>query len=182
MKKIFFTAIFLFLITNIFAQQPSFINIRIPDSKTPGTVRLKEFSAEAEVYADIAVTKLDMILENTTSSVLEGEVEFPLGENESITGYALDINGRLRDGVVVEKEKGRQIFEAVVRQGIDPGLVEKTAGNNFKTRVYPIPADGIRHLQITYQTELKNTDRYFFSALPENQLDSFKFKITINSS
>lgn len=179
MKKIFFTAIFLFLITNIFAQQPSFINIRIPDSKTPGTVRLKELSAEAEVYADIAVTKLDMILENTTSSVLEGEVEFPLGENESITGYALDINGRLRDGVVVEKEKGRQIFEAVVRQGIDPGLVEKTAGNNFKTRVYPIPANGIRHLQITYQTELKNTDRYIFSALPENQLDSFEFKITI---
>ncbi|WP_287280595.1 VIT domain-containing protein [Treponema sp.] len=179
MKKIFITSIFLFFTATIFAQQTSFINIKIPDSKTEGTVRLKELSAEAEVYADIAVTKLDMIIENTTASILEGEIEFPLGENESVTGYALDIDGRMRNGVVVEKEKGRQIFEAVVRQGIDPGLVEKTAGNNFKTRVYPIPANGVRHLQITYQTELKNTDRYIFSALPENQLDSFDFKITI---
>ena len=179
MKKIFITSIFLFFTATIFAQQTSFINIRIPDSKTEGTVKLKELSAEAEVYADIAVTKLDMIIENTTASILEGEIEFPLGENESVTGYALDIDGRMRNGVVVEKEKGRQIFEAVVRQGIDPGLVEKTVGNNFKTRVYPIPANGIRHLQITYQTELKNTDRYIFSALPENQLDSFDFKITI---
>ena len=47
------------------------------------------------------------------------------------------------DGVAVEKHEARQVYEEVVRQGIDPGLVQWTAGNNFQTRVFPIP--GQRH-------------------------------------
>lgn len=46
-----------------------------------------------------------------------------------------------------------QIFEDVVRRNIDPGLVEMTEGNNFKTRVYPIPASGVRHLKIVVEKE-----------------------------
>ena len=50
------------------------------------------------------------------------------------TGKRSHGNGKMRDGVVVEKEKARQTFEAVERQNIDPGILEKTKGNNYKTR------------------------------------------------
>ncbi|MBO4704944.1 MAG: DUF2135 domain-containing protein [Spirochaetaceae bacterium] len=165
--------------------------------------RLSELSVEVEVMGNIATTTLDMIFVNDTNRILEGELEFPLGEGETVTGYALDINGKMRQGVVVEKDKGRQVFEAIVRQGVDPGLIEKTSGNNFKTRVYPLPAKGSRHVQITYQSRLWKADaigsasgatstngavsaatavadrKCIYSALPSGKLDSFSFRITV---
>ena len=147
LKKHFITLIISSLLLGIIsAQQPSEIKMT--------NARLSELSVDVEVMGNIATTKLDMIFVNDTNRILEGELEFPLGEGETVTGYALDINGKLRQGVVVEKDKGRQVFETVVRQNVDPGLVEKTAGNNFKTRVYPLPANGSRHVQITYQSRL----------------------------
>ena len=73
-----------------------------------------------------------------------------LPEGSTISGYALDIQGKMIDGVAVEKDKGRQVFEKIVRQGIDPGLIEWTKGNNFKTRVFPIPAKGFAFLFLAY--------------------------------
>ena len=156
------------------------MNVQNAASGSTNPVRLSTMEADVQVMGNIATTTLDMVFVNDTNRVLEGEFEFPLGEHESITGYALDINGKLRQGVVVEKDKGRQVFEAVVRQGIDPGLVEMTAGNNFKARVYPLPAKGSRHVQVTYQSELHSSPRqYTFSALSADTLDQFDFRITV---
>lgn len=58
------------------------------------------------------------------------------------------------DGVVVGKDKGRQVFETEVRKGIDPGLIEWTKGNTFKTRVFPIPARGTRTIRLGYVSEV----------------------------
>ena len=175
--------------------EPDFIKMNVPGQDDKSSVRLSELSCNVEIIGNVAVTTLDMIFVNDSNRVLEGEFEFPLGQNEFVTGYALDINGKMRKGVVVEKDKGRQVFEAVVRQGIDPGLVEMTAGNNFKTRVYPLPAKGSRHVQLTYQSELKTaqeadsstradiTDNsklyYKYNALSSQKLDSFNFTITL---
>ncbi|MBP5753644.1 MAG: hypothetical protein J6W60_12445, partial [Treponema sp.] len=103
-------------------------------------------------------------------------------QGQNVVGYALDINGRMRQGVAVEKEKARTVFEDVVRKNVDPGLVELTAGNNFKTRVYPLPARGSRHVQITYEEvlPLSGTNRtYVLQPLTDEVLDSFKFQISV---
>lgn len=190
MKKIVSIALsvfaFMALSTEVFSQQANQqikMNAQNKDSSSPSPVRMNSLSADVQVMGNIAITTVDMVFCNDTDRVLEGEFEFPLGAGESIIGYALDINGKMRQGVVVEKDKGRQVFEAVVRQGIDPGLVEMTSGNSFKTRVYPIPAKGSRKVQITYQGELKNSSSdgkaYVFSALSSEVLENFDFKITV---
>lgn len=185
MKKILSAAFGLFFASALSAQAASIIrmNINGKDPAAHSPVRLTNISVNAKIMGNIAVTTLDMFFQNDSNRILEGEFEFPLGENETITGYALDINGKMRQAVVVEKDKGRQVFEAVVRQGIDPGLIEMTSGNNFKTRIYPIPAKGSRHVQITYQSELKksysNDSRtYVYSALTSDKLEHFDFNIT----
>ena len=73
----------------------------------------------------------------------------------------MTVNGKPREGVVVEKAKGRQVFESIVRQGIDPGLLEWTKGNAFKARVYPIPAKGDKKIVIAYEQELKDAGKGF---------------------
>lgn len=127
------------------------------------SLRVYEVERIINSFANILTTEIEYMIENRTNRILEGEFEFPLEEGESVTGYALDINGTMREGVVVEKEKGRQVFEEIVRRGIDPGLVEMTSGNNFKTRVYPVNANGVRHLRITVEKEIP------FSQLSEKQ-------------
>ncbi|MEP6677638.1 MAG: DUF2135 domain-containing protein, partial [Ferruginibacter sp.] len=45
------------------------------------------------------------------------------------------------------------------RRNVDPGLLEKTEGNNFRTRIYPIPAKGCRTVLIGYEQELTMTNK-----------------------
>lgn len=121
---------------------------------TENPMRLDRLSIDIKVIGQIAVTTLDMTYYNPNSRVMEGEFNFPLGEGQSVSRFALDINGTMREAVVVEKEKGRKTFEAIVRRGVDPGLLEMTAGNNFRMRVYPLPAKGTRRVILAFEQEL----------------------------
>jgi len=145
-------------------------------------LRMNELTINVEVLGNIARTTMEMSFENKTDRVLEGEITFPLGEGQTVTRFALDVNGAMREGVVVEKQKGQQIFEAVIRQKIDPGLLEKTSGNNFKARVYPIPANGNKRMIIAYEQELvgtKNGNLYLLPLQFKDKLDKFSLKVEV---
>ncbi len=102
----------------------------------------------------MARTTATLTFRNPQARVLEGELVFPLPEGAAISGYALDMGGELVEGVVVEQEKARVSFEQEVRRGVDPGLVEWVKGNNFRTRVWPIPAAGTRTVRLEYLSSL----------------------------
>ncbi|MCF5091101.1 DUF2135 domain-containing protein [Stenotrophomonas sp. PA-6-5C] len=117
-------------------------------------VKLRQARIEAEVQAGIAQTRITLEFHNPNQRVLEGELQFPLGEGQQITGFALDINGELREAVPVPKDRGRQVFEEIARRGVDPGLLEQTAGNQFRLRVYPLPAGSSRRVQLVVREPL----------------------------
>ena len=121
-------------------------------------MRVYEVERSTEIIGNYSAETIEYMIENRTDRILEGEFEFPLKDGECVSGFALDINGKMRDAVSVEKEKGRLVFEDIVRRGVDPGLVEMTEGNNFKTRVYPIPANGVRHLKVTVEKEIADVN------------------------
>lgn len=105
-------------------------------------IQLQSVRIAGEVGGRYATTDIEMTFYNPNRRVLEGELQFPLLDGQTVAGFAMDVNDVLRDAVPVEKTRGRQVFEDVVRGNIDPGLLEVTQGNNFKLRVYPIPAQG----------------------------------------
>ena len=129
-------------------------------------LRMDELTIDVKVVANLAVTTMSMNFYNDLDRVLEGRLNFPLGEGQTVSRFAMTVNGKLREGVVVEKAKGRQVFESIVRQGIDPGLLEWTKGNVFKARVYPIPAKGDKKIVIAYEQELKDAGKGFLYSLP----------------
>ncbi|MGZ5206182.1 MAG: VIT domain-containing protein [Caldimonas sp.] len=75
---------------------------------------------------------------NPNSRVLEGKLQFPLGAGQVVSGFALDIDGQMRDAVPVEKARAEQVFEDITRRRVDPGLLQTTLGNNYELRVYPL--------------------------------------------
>ncbi|WMJ69057.1 VIT domain-containing protein [Stenotrophomonas sp. 24(2023)] len=127
---------------------------------------LQQARIEGEVQAGIAQTRITLEFHNPNRRVMEGELQFPLADGQQITGFALDINGQLREAVPVPKDRGREVFEAIVRRGVDPGLLEQTAGNQFRLRVYPLPAGGVRRVQLTVREPLLSTPRGWGWTLP----------------
>lgn len=143
---------------------------------------IKDLSVKANIIGNVATTTYEMEILNPNPATLEAEFIFPLNENQTVVAVALDINGRMREGVVVEKEKARQTFEAVVRQGVDPLLVEKTSGNQFKTRIYPFSPNGTRRIRIVLEENLQKQDGSYTYNLPlsfNQKLDRFNLDIQI---
>ncbi len=124
------------------------------EGKESNLVYLEKLVVDVRIHGAVATTTWTMTFKNTTSRILEGELNFPLAEGISVARYALDINGHLREAVPVEKEKGTMVFESIVRRGVDPGLLEKVEGSGFRTRIYPINPGGTRTVLIGYDEEL----------------------------
>lgn len=129
--------------------------LKVTDGGSPGELlTMTRIQADVRVHDMLAETKVTMTFGNHLSRPVAADLYFPLPEGAVVSGYALDINGVMVDGVAVEREKARVVFEQEVRKGVDPGLVEKVSGNNYKTRVFPIPAKGSRTIMIRYISRL----------------------------
>jgi tetratricopeptide (TPR) repeat protein len=169
-------------------QQPSmpttFPALLVRNQGDTGSVpmRMSALDIDVTVIGNIATTRMEMRFFNGMNRILEGQLYFPLGEGQSVSGFAMDVNGELREGVIVEKAKGRQVFESTVRQQIDPGLLEWTKGNNFKARIYPIPANGHKTVVISYEQELipgKAGNLYQLPLLFEDAVDQFDLRVEV---
>lgn len=165
----------------------------VKNSRTPGVLVkmgdgthtamvLKELDVKVRIHGAIAETKMTMTFFNPHQRMLEGQLYFPLPEDTFVSGYALDINGKMIDGVVVEKNRARVVFENIVRQGIDPGLLEWSGGNTFKTRIYPLPPRNSRKISVRYisRVDFRQNKRYFRLPIGFKQMvDRFTIKVEV---
>jgi Ca-activated chloride channel family protein len=160
---------------------------QMPSIKTDGAesdqVFLQKLEVNVVIDGALATTTWTMTFKNTTKKILEGELNFPLPQGTTVSNYALDINGVMRDAVPVEKEKGTEVFENTERRRIDPGLLEKVDGNSFRTRIYPINANGVRTVRIGYEQELSWESladlRYQLPLAFTHPLEEFSINISV---
>jgi Ca-activated chloride channel homolog len=117
-------------------------------------VRLEALSVRVQARAGYAQTEVELRFVNPNGRVLEGELNFPLSPGQRIEGFALDVQGRLRDAVAVDKPRAEQIFEDITRRNVDPGLLTQTRGNFYKLRVYPLPPKGSRTVRLRIGEEI----------------------------
>jgi len=133
MKKILLLLALLILPVSLFAQEdqetiaPPVVKVSVAGLKP---IRLTELTVNADVMANIATSTYELVFFNPNNRVLEGELVFRLFDGQTVTDYALQINGKYRWASVVPKALATQAFEDTIRAKIDPGLLEKTIGNN----------------------------------------------------
>lgn len=166
------------------SQKTALPEVKVVNQRNANPMELRELSVDILVVGQTAVTTMEMTFYNPNTRVMEGEFQFPLADGQQVSRFALDINGKMREGVVVDKALGRKAFEDIVRRGVDPGLLEKTEGNNFKARVYPMPAQGTRRVLIAFEQELRQKngqDFYFLPIASALQLQKFKLRTEVVS-
>ena len=182
--KHFLSATALLLPLLLTAQKSVVPEVKVVNERNANPMVLQDLSVDILVVGQTAVTTMEMTFYNPNTRVMEGEFQFPLSDGQQVSRFALDINGKLREGVVVDKALGRKAFEDIVRRGVDPGLLEKTEGNNFKARVYPMPAKGTRRVLIAFEQELHERggqDYYFLPITANVTLKNFKVRTEVVS-
>lgn len=134
-------------------------------------LRIADMAIDAKVVGPMADVQIDLLIESNDQDAgaeQEARLVMALPDDAVVTGYALDVGGRLIPGQLIEQAKARNVYEDTVRQGIDPGLAEVTAQNTFQTRIYPVssklprrfrlrfsaPFDPVRGLALPLGTEL----------------------------
>ena len=156
----------------------------VPGAERP--IELRALDIEAGIAGRFAWTTAEMTFYNPNGRVLEGELDFPLENGQRVTGFALSMGeGKqevMRDAVPVEKGAGRQAFEEIVRQNVDPALLEVTQGNNFKLRVYPLPPGGTRRVRVSYSEPLTEIGGELKYRLPmagyDGRIGKFGLRVT----
>lgn len=143
-------------------------SLTVTENDHPRALGLQKADVHVVITGFIAQTTMTLTFHNDLSRALEGELVFPLPQGATICGYGLDVNGQMVDGVPVEKQQARIAFESEVRKGIDPGLVEQVKGNNFRTRIFPIPAKGNRTVKVQYVSDLNGSGEDCSYLLPTN--------------
>ncbi len=142
-----------------------------------------------DIRDQIARTVIEESFVNHTSGVLEGIFHFPLPSDASISGFGMWIGDQLVEADVVEKQRAREIYETILREKRDPGLLEWAGGNVFKARVFPIPAHGEKRIRITYTQVLPlrgNRYRYSYALqsdlLKQHPLRDLSIDVKVNSA
>ncbi len=148
-------------------------------------VQLRSLDIRICVTGLYAETTQVMQFFNPNDRRFSGELIFPLPDNAVVCGCALDMDGRMREGVIVPKQEARKILEAEERKGADPGLVEQVLGNVYKIRIYPFAPKGSRTVSITYTTELDvsgNQATYHLPLRHATLVEEVRLKVEVNQA
>jgi hypothetical protein len=121
----------------------------------PVLLHVSRFDVDIAIDGDVARTSVLATFDTPNfSDPTEGDFVLSLPAQSIVTGYALDVDGKMLDGVLVGARKGKQIYEKRVRRGVDPGLAEVTRANAFRTHVYPIMPKKGRTIRVAFVTPL----------------------------
>jgi len=166
-------------VSQLLAQMPSI-------TSADNAVVFQKLQIDVKVVGNMAASTWTMTFENKSNRIMEGNLTFPLGEGIAVDRYAIDINGKMRDAVPVEKAKATTVFEDISRRKVDPGILEKVEGNSFRTRVYPINANGgTRTVSIGFNEELAIENNMLKMNIPlafKDKLKEFVIHIDIIES
>jgi Ca-activated chloride channel homolog len=131
----------------------------IPDRQ--GVERVPPLSVKyhhvtVEIVNQVARTSVDQVFINHFGRDIEGTYIFPVPEGASVSDFAMYIGNERVKGEILDSREARRIYEDIVRRMRDPGLLEYMGRNLFRARVYPIPANGEKRVQISYTEVLKS--------------------------
>ena len=114
---------------------------------------------------------IQQIYGNHTNRVLEGNYIFALPSHAAISDFAVWDGVTRIPGVILERKRAEEIYNALKWQAIDPGLLqmgergaeEARRSAVFSAHIVPIPAYGTKRIEIEYHEALpvENLGSYF---------------------
>jgi hypothetical protein len=130
-----------------------------------GGVSLTAQEVKVMLLDGLARTEVVEELSNATDETLEGRYRFRVPEGASLPRLALWFGDRLVEAEMVDRERGRAVYETITGARRDPALLERQS-NRDSLRVYPIPPRGSRRVLVAYDQILTRRGGRLHYAFP----------------
>lgn len=143
---------------------------------------IDDLDVQVEIVGNVAETTLTAHFANSTDSDLEGTFTLQMPDGAVVTGYALDVDKQMIDGVLMPAVRARLEFEEKLRQGIDPGVAEVRHGNLFSTRVYPIIGGAGRTIRVRFASPVTPTRGYVLPLASAASIAQVKFAVRMRKA
>ncbi len=131
------------------------LKARIPDSAVEWPLPLRKLVVDVVVQDGVVRTTLDHTFFNPQNRDLEGVYQFSLPSDAAVSRLAMYVDGVLMEGGIVERNRGRNIYEDIVYRRRDPALLEWMSGNELKVRIFPLPARTEKRILMSYTQVLE---------------------------
>ncbi len=151
------------------------VTIKTRDGVEP--LEIRELKVSVETHGWLAETVYELEVFNHTNRTQEGEFSLQLPEGATVSTWAIDIEGKMRPAVAVEKERALNAYETIKRKMIDPGIVERQEDNRYRTRIFPLPREGTRRMRIGFIQRLGQDGRYVLPLRHDTEIGSFRCEI-----
>ncbi len=115
---------------------------------------IKHHRVQVTIEDQVATTAVDQLFHNPSRQILEGTYLFPVPEGANISRFNMELDGKMQGAELLNADEARRIYEQIVRQRIDPGLLEYAGQNLYRARVFPIPAQGDKAMKLKYEQVL----------------------------
>ena len=147
--------ILFFLAFAQFVQAQGIVVMRPPNIPQVEPLTLEHHYVSVSIDNQLAVTKIDQVFANPNDLQLEGTYLFPLADDVAVSDFVLYIDGKPVTAALLQKNEARDVYEGIVRASQDPALLEYVGRGVFQARVFPIPPNGERRIQLEYAQILK---------------------------
>lgn len=135
---------------------------------------LQDMQIDVRIDNGDARVSIRQIYRNHTGRILEGNYVFALPAQASVSDFAVWDDVVRIPGVILERKRASEIYNALKWQSIDPGLLqmgERSAGEArrsavFSARIVPIPGYGSKRVEMEYHETLPVENLQSFFAVP----------------
>jgi len=132
-------------------------------------------SVRVVIRDGVAETEVDQTFSNPGSQNIEGWYWFTVPAEAVVSSFALETDGQLVEGEVVEKREAAAKYAAAVKAAVDPALLEWIDGRSYRAKIYPIPASGTRRVVLRYVEVLPSIEGKTRYVYPMRSSDPVRF-------
>jgi tetratricopeptide (TPR) repeat protein len=124
---------------------------RAAPSGTPArTLEISRQTVHAVLRDGLAETEVDQTFGNPGGRQVEGWYWFTIPERAVVTSFAVETDGVLIEGEVIEKQEAAARYAAAIQAAHEPALLEWIDGRSYRARIFPVPASGSRRVVLRY--------------------------------
>jgi len=160
--RLFFLTITFFLLTLLFPSPARADGIIIIDPPIMPPIEpfplaqlvIRYHHVTVTIEDQVAVTHVDQVFYNPNDRQVEGTYVFPIPHEAVVSAFKLWVDGKPVEGEIMDAEKARQTYEDIVRKVKDPALLEYADQGAVRVRIFPIPPDGERRVELEYTQTL----------------------------
>ncbi len=173
----------------IIPDPPICIDVPCPPHPPISQLAIRYHRVQVTIEDQVAVTYVDQVFYNPNEWQVEGTYIFPIPLDAAVSAFTLWVDGQPVEGKILDADEARRTYEQIVKDLRDPALLEYIDRWAVQARIFPIPPQGERRIELEYTQVLAaenglvryvyplNTEK--FSALP---IEDVSISVEVRSS